>query len=135
MLAPFATSNGYAACVATSDTLVRARFVGCEDAKFHLEASGANEIYERSLQEIFARTEPRFHEGVRERLGIEPDATSILPADFEARVAVVTVDWRVSIAPGARILQNRLCSWRNRRHFTRPCGIGGTDLLGPARRL
>lgn len=69
LLPHFVASNGYAACVATSEIAVRARFVRCENASFYLEASGARGIYERPLEEILARTEPRFHEAVRERNG------------------------------------------------------------------
>lgn len=99
LLAHFAASNGNASCVATSELAVRARFVRCEDAKFYLEASDAYSIYEQALEEILAHTDPQFHEVVRERLGVDRDATSLLPPDYEARVAVVMVDWRASIAP------------------------------------
>src|SRR5690606_193005 len=99
LAAQLAASNAYAACIVTSEVAARGRFVRCEDAKFYLEASGAYERYERALEEILARTEPGRRDAVREQLGIDPDATSLLRAGVEARVAVVLVEWRASIAP------------------------------------
>lgn len=92
-------TNGHAACVGTSEAVIKGRFVRCEDAKFYLEASGAYDIYERALQDIRANTDPQILETRLERLGVQPGATSLLPEDYEARVAVVMIDWRVSIAP------------------------------------
>lgn len=34
-----------------------------------------------------------------ERMGLQPDATSFLPEDYQARVAVVFIDWYTSIVP------------------------------------
>lgn len=99
LAAQLAASNAFAACIVTSEVAARGRFVRCEDAKFYLEASGAYERYERALEEILARTEPGRRDAVREQLGIDPDATSLLRAGYEARVAVVLVEWRASIAP------------------------------------
>lgn len=99
LLAHSAASSGYAACVVTSEIAARARFLRCEDAKYHLEASGAYAIYERALEDILARSGSQNPRVVRERLGLDRNATSLLPADYEARVAVVIVDWRVSTAP------------------------------------
>ncbi len=95
--ATLATSAGYASCGMTPEsfeTIVRGRFVRCEDARFHLQASDAYRIHERDLERAIDRVGPQNRERLLERLG-----DGLLTADFEARVAVVAVDWHVPIVP------------------------------------
>jgi hypothetical protein len=96
-------SNALAQCEmspAASHTIVRGRFVRCEDASFYLEAAGAYQRYERDFAAALARAGPQNRESLLERLGV----TAEFPYDasLEGRVAVVAVDWHASIAPWAR---------------------------------
>jgi hypothetical protein len=100
LIAHSVVSTGYAACAITPEsfeTLVRGRFVRCEDARFHLEASGAYRIHQRDLEVRLARVGPQNRETLLERIG-----DALLTPDFEARVIVVAVDWHVPIVPWLR---------------------------------
>ena len=91
-------SPSFAACVYTpesSHTIVRGRFVRCENASFYLEAAGAYQRYERDLEAAVARVGSQNREAFLERLGVTPDFP--YDATFEGRVAVVAVDWLASV--------------------------------------
>lgn len=38
------------------------RMIRCESANFHLDASGANAVIDRYIDEAFARTDPKDHD-------------------------------------------------------------------------
>jgi hypothetical protein len=97
LAANLAIAPAFAACAVTPesyDTLVRGRFVRCENARFHLEASGAYRRHERDLEAALARIAPENRERFLERIG-----GGVLTTEYEARVAVVDVQWHVPIVP------------------------------------
>lgn len=92
----------YAACAYTSEsshTIVRGRFVRCEDASFYLAAAGAYRRYQRDLEAAIAPAGPENREALLERLGISPEFP--YDASLEGRVAVVAIDWHAPIVPWA----------------------------------
>jgi hypothetical protein len=99
MFAPHA----FAACALTAEashTIVRGRFVRCEDASFYLEASGAYQRYERDFEAAVARVSPENRDTFLERLGV----TAEFPYDasLDGRVVVVAADWHALIVPWAQ---------------------------------
>ena len=95
-------SQTHAACALTpeaSDTIVRGRFVRCENASFHLDAAGAYERYAKDLDEAIARVGPQNREALFERLGIAMTSDWPYDAFVDNRVAVVAVEWHTSIVP------------------------------------
>lgn len=98
-IANLASTPSFASCTNTpeaSETIVRGRFVRCEDAKFYLEAGGAYRSYEQDLERELAR---RSSASAARLLELLKD--SLLAPNYEARVAVVTVEAHVSIVPWA----------------------------------
>jgi hypothetical protein len=87
-LAMLAASSADSACVAVFDTAVRGRFVRCESASFHMQASGADRIIERELERRLAETDPRFHDRLRESHRVP-----------EGLVAVILVEGQVNVTP------------------------------------
>jgi hypothetical protein len=87
-------------CVITPDSadfIVRGRFVRCEDARFHLEASGAYGQYARDIEAALARVKPENRETLLDRLGEGP-----WTPEYQARVAVIAIEWLVPIVPWLR---------------------------------
>lgn len=90
--ATIASAAGHASC-ADYETLVRGRVIRCESANFHVETLGANVVTNRRIDEGYARAEPEGQDRLRDRLHPRP------VADL---VAVVALDWQVTIAPWLR---------------------------------
>ena len=91
------SSPTFASCAITpesSETIVRGRFVRCEDAGPYLESGGAYRAYEQDLETELARRSP---ESAARLLEILED--SLMSPEFEARVAVVAVESYVFIVP------------------------------------
>ena len=90
------TANGEAACEVTAETVVRGRFIRCEDARFYWDASGGDsavlESVERELASRDAASRDRRRARILEQL---PDPLGP-PAKF---VAVVLREWQVSTTP------------------------------------
>lgn len=95
-------SQVHAACELTpeaSDTIVRGRFVRCENASFHLDAAGAYERYAKDLDDAISRVGPQNRGALFERLGIPMTSDWPYDAFLDDRVAVVAVEWHTSIVP------------------------------------
>jgi len=75
----------HAACVSTPDafdTIVRGRLVRCENAVFHIQASGADRVYAEARERALARTDRRFHERIREMFEIpQSDVVAVFEVD------------------------------------------------------
>ena len=97
LTANIVSSPGFASCALTpesADTIVRGRFVRCEDARSYLEAGGAYRTYERDLERELERRSP---ESAARLLELLED--SLMSPAFEARVAVIAVESYVQIVP------------------------------------
>jgi hypothetical protein len=87
--ATIAAGTADAGCIANYQTVVRGRFVRCESGSLHLEASGGQRKIQQDLEERLAAAPPARHDELRERLRRPPPDP----------VAVVLIDWHVTIAP------------------------------------
>jgi len=100
LITNFGAVPGYAACAYTPDSahsIVRGRFLRCEDASFYLESSGAYQRYEQDLEAAVSRVGPENRETLLERLGVTPE----FPYDdkLEGRIVVVSINSHALIAP------------------------------------
>jgi hypothetical protein len=101
--ATLAGAQAMALCAADSaHTLVRGHFVACENAEPSLQAVGIYERYERDLEAVIDLVGEENREEVLRRMELYESPLSPLNPDFEARVIVITVNWRASIAPWTR---------------------------------
>jgi hypothetical protein len=98
-----AVAQAKALCAPESaHTLVRGHLVGCENADPFLQAVGIYELYERNLEAVIDLVGEENRAEVLRRMELYESPLSPLNPDFEARVIVIAVDWRASIAPWTR---------------------------------
>ena len=100
------TANSDASCVVISETVVRARFIRCEDARFYWDASGGDaavlESVERELALGDAASRERAAGDAASRDRRRARILSGLPDPLgppEKFVAVVYVEWQASTSP------------------------------------
>ena len=60
-----ATASAQASCLVEHETVIRGRFVRCERAQFYWDASGADRVIQKSLDQWLSETDPQFREELR----------------------------------------------------------------------
>jgi hypothetical protein len=92
--AAWSAASADAQCSFQHETIVRARFLGCESSRYDWDASGADRAIQQGFDRAVAASTPQFREEVRRRWS-EQGALPGQRAPQSAFVAVVYVDWQV----------------------------------------
>jgi hypothetical protein len=95
--ASLSTQTAHASCTLEYSTVVRARFIRCDNAQFYWDASGGDRALHDAIERELAAADPGTRELRRERIYAQlPEGPLGPQSKF---VVVMHIDWQVSTTP------------------------------------